>query len=49
MNYCEEVGLHAIKLMAEVYVFERNEDELITSMKIATFFLEFFLYAVASG
>ena len=44
MNYCEEDGLHAIKLMAEVY--ERNKDELIIGMKMSTFFSGVSLYAV---
>ena len=37
MNYCEEDGLHVIKLMAEV-LFERYKDELIIGMEMLTFF-----------
>ena len=40
MNYCEEDGLHAIKLMAEVYLREIRMSLLLV-MKMATFFLEF--------
>ena len=48
MNYCEEDGLHAIKLMAEVYLRE-IKDELIIGMKMSTFFSGVSLYAVGDS
>ena len=39
MNYCEEDGLHAIKLMAKVYL--REIKSLLLVWKCQHFFLEF--------
>ena len=52
MNYCEEDGFHAIKLMAEVYLREiKMKDELIIGMEMSTFFsgVNFFICSSDSG
>ena len=42
MNYCEEDGLHAIKLMAEVYLREMRMNLLLV-WKWQRFFWSFFI------
>ena len=44
MNYCEEDGLHGIKLMAEVYL-----REIRMSLLLSIFFSGVSLYAVGDS
>ena len=46
MNYCED-GLHAIKLMTEVYLREINE--LIIGIEMSTFLSGVSLYVVGDS
>ena len=48
MNYCEEDGFYAIKVMAEVYLREIRMSLLLV-WKCQHFSLEFFLYAVGDS